>query len=135
MIGFKSQAVKPEFVTSSKRVINYWCVARCSVRVVTLEGRPTLSLLSPLPRFCRSCRHSPPSRSVLCIFFSLTTCLHILIYYFHKSLWSSSLPPAWQLHQEHPSTNIFTVTPLHMSKLSQSGLSNFVSKTSDLCCS
>lgn len=36
---------------------------------------------------------------------------------------SSSGPPACQLQPQNPSTNVFTVPPLDMSKLSQSGLS------------
>ena len=68
-------------------------------------------------------------------FFSRTTYLHVISRHNHESpLWSSSLPPAWLLHPEHPSTNILAVSPLHMSKLSQTGHPKFVSKLSDQFC-
>ncbi|KAK2905568.1 hypothetical protein Q8A73_009511 [Channa argus] len=71
-------------------------------------------------------------------------CLHLTL-----SSSSSSLTPtnfmsslttsinllfAWQLQPQHPSTDIFTVSPLNMSKPPQAGLSDFISKTSNLSC-
>ena len=67
----------------------------------------------------------------LCLIFPHTS--HVLFHYIHKSsLCSSSRPPAWQFQRQHPSTNILYPS-MSMSKSSQAGLSDFISKTSDKC--
>ena len=49
--------------------------------------------------------------------------LHVLFHYIHKSpLRSSSRLPDCQFQPHHPSTDIFTISSLFMSKPSQSGL-------------
>lgn len=54
--------------------------------------------------------------------------LHVVLHYVHKpSLWSSSLPPDWQLNLEHLLSSISTVPPLHVSKPSQPRLLGFIS--------
>lgn len=48
-------------------------------------------------------------------------------------LWSSG-PPAWLFHPQHPSSDTVSVPPLHMSKSSQSGLSDFINRTPGMHC-
>lgn len=69
------------------------------------------------------------------ILFSHTNYLHVLVHYIHKPLlWSSSWPPAWQFKTRHPPTNVFTMSLLDVSKPSQSGISDLISWTSNMCC-
>ena len=87
------------------------------------------------PSGITTANHLPPSNPILCILFSHTSYLHVLFYFIHKSpFWSSSWPPVWQSKPHHPSTNIFIICPLYMSKPIQSGLFDFLSKTSNTCC-
>ena len=66
---------------------------------------------------------------------STSSSLHVLFLYIHQSpLWSSSRPPV-PVPTSSSSPDIFTIPPLFMSKPSQSGLSDFLSRTSNMCCS
>lgn len=76
----------------------------------------------------------PPSNPVFCILFCHTNYIHVFFHIYKPPLWSSSRPPAWLFDKQHPSTSIITVSPLDMSKSSQSGLSDFISKASNICC-
>uniref|UniRef100_A0AAQ6IDB0 Ig-like domain-containing protein n=1 Tax=Anabas testudineus TaxID=64144 RepID=A0AAQ6IDB0_ANATE len=77
--------------------------------------------------------HPFPPHSIMNIFYPNTSQPHVLCYNIHISPpWSSSCPPAWQLHLQHPSTNILTIPPLNMSKPPQSGLSDFVANTDNV---
>lgn len=77
-----------------------------------------------------------PSGSSVChpisiILFSHTNPVHVLL---EPSLLSSSYPPAWFLHLQHPLLHLFPKLPLHMSKPPQPCLSNFVSNPPNLRC-
>lgn len=65
-----------------------------------------------------SCRRSP--QGIISVFFALSLALHVLLHIIQESLLlCSSFPPAWHLHFQPPLPSIFTILPLHLSKLSQ----------------
>lgn len=61
-----------------------------------------------------------PSYHTLCNFLCYTH--HIL-----KSHCLSPFAPAWQLHLQRPSTKVFTISPLYVSKPSKPSLTYFIS--------
>ena len=61
---------------------------------------------------------------------SVTCCLHVICHtILRPPLWPSL---SWQLHYQHSSPNVPFIPPFHMSKPSQSHLSCFIPKPSNL---
>lgn len=71
--------------------------------------------------------HLPRSHPILCILFSCTNSLHVLLHYLHKSpLWSSSKKPA--IFNLTVLPLIYWLSPFHLPKPSTSGLSGLNAK-------
>lgn len=138
MATISQKLFRPVFLPSSPPGLWFSCGSWYIIMIqyIFCEFHEIIVLcLSALLSFSRSCHRDSSSLlnfSLHSTYFPHTNCLHVLSHHIHKCLCSPSLPPALKPHPEHPSSNISTGPLLHMCKQSQSGLSNFVSKTSDL---
>ena len=54
-----------------------------------------------------------------------TKCTHLFHHIQKSPLWSSPVPPPWQLHLHHLSANVFTIPPLYVPKPFPSSHSDF----------